>query len=68
VRQLIKLELIFIDNDNSIFWYLPFSLLARSFEAESVLKLYFTEGEFKRNVKTFVVTNNVIDLIAEQVM
>jgi len=35
---LIKLVLIFIDNDCSICWYLPSSLLARSFEAESVFE------------------------------
>jgi len=32
------------------------------------LKLYFTEGEFQRNVESFVVTNDVIDFIAEHVM
>jgi len=46
----------------------PPLFLPSALKQSPFLKLYFTEGEFKRNVKSFVVTNNVSDLIAEQVM
>jgi len=39
VRQLIQLLFIFIAIDCSIFWYLPSSFLARSFEAESIFEI-----------------------------